>query len=199
MRSFIPTIVLAVLTWTGGAFLSTSMGASVQGKPNIILILADDMGFSDAGCYGGEIHTPSIDRLAAEGVRLTRFYNMARCCPTRASLLAGVYPHLCNLTISPGGPRAKRLVNFEASDRISRSTANWPCNRGFDDHWGTIPGVDDYYDPYGLVHNEQTFRPEGEGFYYTDFITDRSVEMVDRFAEGERPFFLYIAYTAPHW
>jgi len=68
--------------------LRSSVAASP--RPNIILILADDMGFSDAGCYGGEIHTPSIDRLAAEGVRFTRFYNMARCCPTRASLLAGV-------------------------------------------------------------------------------------------------------------
>src|SRR3954454_8847205 len=124
--------------------------------PNIILILADDMGFSDVGCYGGEIRTPNIDRLATEGVRFTQFYNMARCCPTRAALLTGLYPHqagigamnqdlgkpayrgelndrcvtiaevlrdtgyrtamvgkwhLSHLTISPGGERARRLVN----------------------------------------------------------------------------------------
>src|SRR5690242_16384196 len=62
-------------------------------RPNVIIILADDMGFSDVGCYGGEIHTPNINRLAAEGVRFTQFYNMARCCPTRAALLTGLYPH----------------------------------------------------------------------------------------------------------
>src|SRR5438045_6630963 len=116
--------------------------------------------------------------------------------------------HLCHLTISGGGPKAKRLVNFEAEGEISPSKANWPCNRGFQEHWGTIPGVEDYYDPYGLVHNEQTIRPavsggaggeEGNNFYYTDFITQHSVEMIDRFAAGGGPFFLYVAYTAPHW
>ena len=238
-------IVVSLLGLTTSRSLAGAQGSSVAPpRPNIILILADDMGFSDVGCYGGEIHTPSIDRLAAEGVRFTQFYNMARCCPTRASLLTGLYPHqagvgamnqdlgkpayrgelndrcatlaevlkdagyqtgmagkwhLCNLTISSGGPDAKRLLNFQADANISPSVANWPCNRGFDDHWGTIPGVEDYYDPYGLVHNERTIRPEGKDFYYTDFITDHSVEMVDRFGAGGRPFFLYVAYTAPHW
>src|SRR5258705_631879 len=127
-------------------------------RPNILLILADDMGFSDIACYGGEIQTPHIDALAKEGLRLTQFYNCARCCPTRAALLTGLYPHqagmgamnqdlgkpayqgvlndrcvtmaevlkdagyhtamlgkwhLCHLNIAQGGPRAKRLLNFE--------------------------------------------------------------------------------------
>jgi arylsulfatase A-like enzyme len=218
--------------------------AATRARPNVVLILSDDMGFSDAGCYGGEIRTPNIDRLGREGVRFTQFYNMARCCPTRAALMTGVYPHqvgvgamnqdlgkpayrgelsdrcvtiaevlreggyrtgmtgkwhLCHLTISPGGPAAKRLVNFETDGPISPSKENWPCNRGFEEHWGTIPGVEDYYDPYGLVHNEQTIRPQGKDFYYTDFITDHSVELIDQWARGDRPFFLYVAYTAPHW
>jgi arylsulfatase len=213
-------------------------------RPNIVIILADDMGFSDVGCFGGEIRTPNIDRLASQGLRLTQFYNMARCCPTRAALLTGLYPHqagvgamnqelgkpayqgelndrcvtiaevlrdsgyrtamagkwhLSRLTISPGGPAAKRLVNFETDARISPSKRNWPCNRGFEQHWGTIPGVENYYDPYGLVHNEETIRPQAKDFYYTDFITDHAAEMVDRFAAGGAPFFLYVAYTAPHW
>src|SRR5438445_11085798 len=67
--------------------------AAAPSRPNVVLILADDMGFSDLGCYGGEIHTPNIDRLGADGIRFTQFYNMARCCPTRASLLTGLYPH----------------------------------------------------------------------------------------------------------
>ncbi|MGE5609812.1 MAG: arylsulfatase [Bacillota bacterium] len=213
-------------------------------RPNVIVVLADDMGFSDVGCYGGEIRTPNIDRLASDGVRFTQFYNMARCCPSRACLLTGLYPHqaglgamnqdlgkpayrgelndrcvtiaevlrdsgyhtgmsgkwhLTHLTISPGGPAAKQLINFEADAEISPSKRNWPCNRGFEDHWGTIPGVDSYYGPYGLVHNKQTIQAEQKDFYYTDFITEHSVQMIDRFAADGKPFFLYIAYTSPHW
>src|SRR5258707_205184 len=90
--------LLAILTAAGllGAFLVAPVAAqptNAGSRPNIIIILADDMGFSDLGCYGGEIHTPNVDRLAAEGVRLTQFYNMARCCPTRAALMTGLYPH----------------------------------------------------------------------------------------------------------
>src|SRR5437868_14513555 len=62
-------------------------------RPNVVIIMADDMGYSDAGCYGGEMHTPNIDALAARGVRFTQFYNTSRCCPTRASLMTGLYPH----------------------------------------------------------------------------------------------------------
>src|SRR5438105_15908170 len=74
-------------------FAAVGAFAADARRPNVVVILADDMGFSDVGCYGGEIHTPNIDRLAGEGVRFTQFYNMARCCPTRAALLTGIYPH----------------------------------------------------------------------------------------------------------
>ncbi|MDB5323088.1 MAG: Arylsulfatase [Phycisphaerales bacterium] len=216
-------------------------------RPNIILILADDMGFSDLGCYGGEIHTPHIDRLAKEGVRFAQFYNMARCCPTRAALLTGLYPHqagmgamnqdlgkpayqgvlndrcvtmaevlkdsgyhtamfgkwhLNHLTISGGGPRAKKLLNFEEEGDISPLKRNWPFNRGFEEHIGTIAGVDSYYDPYSLVHNGDVIRPPDKDFYYTDFITENAVKQIDRYAAqgGEgKPYFMYVAYTAPHW
>ena len=224
---------------------ATAPATSPAPRPNVILILADDMGFSDVGCYGGEIHTPNIDRLAGEGVRFTQFYNMARCCPTRAALLTGLYPHQAGIgamnqdlgkpayrgelndrcvtiaevlrdarlphrhgrQVAPVPPDHLRAAGRPPSGcstsrptaPISPSKANWPCNRGFEEHWGTIPGVENYYDPYGLVHNEQTIRPEGKDFYYTDFITDHSVEMIDRFARDGKPFFLYVAYTAPHW
>jgi arylsulfatase A-like enzyme len=214
-------------------------------RPNIVLILADDMGFSDVGCYGGEIHTPNIDALAKHGIRFAQFYNQARCCPTRASLLSGLYPHqagvgamnqnlgklpyqgelndncvtiaevlkqagyftgmvgkwhLCHLNIaSSPAPKAKAMLDFSIDSPISDSKANWPCNRGFDDHWGTIPGVENYYDPYGLVHNEQTIQRDSPGFYYTDFITNHAVQMIDDGSRQNRPFFLYVAYTAPHW
>ena len=74
------------------AFLTSNLGFTAE-RPNIILIMSDDMGYSDIGCYGGEINTPNLDALAANGLRFTQFYNTARCCPTRASLLTGLYPH----------------------------------------------------------------------------------------------------------
>jgi arylsulfatase A-like enzyme len=238
------TATFALLIALGTCLPQHVNGQAPPPRPNVVLILADDMGYSDVGCYGGEVRTPSVDRLAREGVRFTQFYNMARCCPTRASLMTGLYPHqagvgamnqdlgkpayrgelndrcitvaealraggyhtgmagkwhLSHVTISPGGPAAKRLINFEAEGEVSPSKANWPCNRGFEEHWGTIPGVDSYYDPYGLVHNQQTIRPDRKDFYYTDFITDRSVDMIGQFAATGSPFFLYVAYTAPHW
>jgi len=214
-------------------------------RPNVIIILADDMGFSDIGCYGGEIHTPALDQLAREGVRFTQFYNMARCCPTRASILTGLYPHqtglghmnqnhgrpgyegelndhcvtiaealrqsgyrtgmvgkwhLCRLNIARApGEQQKAMLAFENDTPISPSTDNWPTHRGFEEFWGTIPGVDSFYDPYGLVHNDEPIRPDRADFYYTDFITDHTIEMIDRYARDENPFFLYVAYTAPHW
>jgi len=243
MKWIAQVIVVGILSAAWPAF-AQSPSAALDSRPNVIVILADDMGFSDVGCYGGEIRTPNIDSLAADGVRFTQFYNMARCCPTRAALMTGLYPHqagvgtmnqdlgksayqgelndrcvtiaqvlrdagyhtgmagkwhLCHLTISSGGARAKQLVNFEAKGEISPTKTNWPCNRGFEEHWGTIPGVEDYFDPYGLVHNDQTIKPEGKDFYYTDFITDHSVQMIDQFAGDQKPFFLYVAYTAPHW
>src|SRR6476659_7586273 len=75
------------------AALALGPAAAAEARPNIVVILSDDMGFSDVGCYGGEIATPNIDALAKNGLRFTQFYNTARCCPTRASLLTGLYPH----------------------------------------------------------------------------------------------------------
>ncbi|HTW93792.1 MAG TPA: arylsulfatase [Tepidisphaeraceae bacterium] len=222
--------------------------ASAASRPNIIIILADDMGFADLGCYGAEIHTPNIDKMAAEGLRFAQFYNMARCCPTRASIMTGLYPHqagigamnqklgkkpqyegeldsdhcvtmaevlrdagyhtgmvgkwhLVHLTIAAlPHARAQDLLDFKVDAPISPSDVDWPCNRGFEEHWGTIAGVEDYYDPYSLVHNEQKIRPDKPDFYYTDFITDHAVQLIDGFSsDATRPFFLYVAYTAPHW
>ena len=224
----------------------TVASASAARRPNIVLIVADDMGFSDAGCYGGEIRTPNLDRLAAGGVRFTQFYNNTRCCPTRASLMTGMYPHqvgvgamnqdlgppayrgelsercvtlaealrgagyqtgmvgkwhLSNLTVSPKTPN-KALLNFEVAGVISESTKSWPCNRSFDEHFGTIAGVGNFFDPWSLVHNEKPITPPKE-FYYTDYINDRACELIDQFTRArggeDKPFFLYVAHTAPHW
>lgn len=244
INCFARTAAIALFAAVTAVATHAAPAAAQKSRPNVILILADDMGFSDIGCYGSEIRTPNIDRLAKDGTRFAQFYNMARCCPTRTSIMTGLYPHqagmgamnqnlglpeyegelndrcvtipevlrdagyqtgmigkwhLTHLTISEGYPHPKRLLNFEEDAPISPSKANWPCNRGFQEHWGTIPGVDSYYDPYGLVHNEETIKPEGKNFYYTDFIADHTVQLIDQFSATGKPFFLYVAPTVAHW
>lgn len=157
---------------------------AAPGRPNIIVILSDDMGFSDIGCYGGEIQTPNLDALATGGVRFTQFYNMARCCPTRASLLTGLYPHQTGVghmmedrglegyrgrlnrncvtvaeALKPAGYRnyavGKWHVTPGDSARALASTNHWPLQRGFDRHYGTIHGAGSFWDPSSLVRDNQ--------------------------------------------
>jgi len=153
-------------------------------KPNIIIILSDDMGYSDLGCYGGEIKTPNLDALAKGGVRFTQFYNMARCCPTRASLLTGLYPHeagVGHMTEDRGydGYRGNLNRNCVTIAEVLKSAGyrnyavgkwhvtpghtakalgdqhNWPLQRGFDRYYGTIHGAGSYFDPSSLVRDNQ--------------------------------------------
>jgi arylsulfatase A-like enzyme len=204
-------------------------------KPNIVLIMADDLGYSDIGCYGGEIQTPNLDGLAENGVRFTQFYNASRCCPTRASLLTGKYPHQVGLdrngqTLSPNAATIAEVLKENSyhtgmsgkwhlsetkqlEDRkeqllwlshrkdsgIFAPIESYPHNRGFEEHWGIIWGVADYYDPFSLVHNDDAIKEVPDDFYMTDFVTDKSIELVDEFNKDDKPFFLYVAYTAPHW
>ncbi|WP_071797467.1 arylsulfatase [Labilibacter marinus] len=194
-----------------------------QRQPNIILIMADDMGYSDIGCYGGEINTPNLDKLAEGGIRFTQFYNNARCCPTRAALLTGVYPHQAGVGGMVGhghGDLSQNVVTIvEAlsnSDYATYMTGkwhvadsdngedkhNWPIQRGFDKFFGTIKGVGSYFDPYSLNYNNNAvvLKPS-DNFYYTDAISDSTVSFIDQHFKDNKqdPFFFYVAYTAPHW
>jgi arylsulfatase len=227
-------LIAAVLSVATGVRAATPSPAQ-DDRPNFVIILADDMGFSDPGCFGGEIRTPSLDALASQGLRLTQFYNAARCCPTRASLLTGVYPHQAGMaengqTLSrqaatlaevlrtagyQTGMAGKWHLSRTAARESEQEQLDWlshradfgsfaplpsyPSNRGFDQHWGVIWGVVNYFDPFSLVHNEEPIRRVPKGFYLTDFITDRSVEMIEGFSRANRPFLLYVAHTAPHW
>lgn len=192
-------------------------------RPNVLIILVDDMGYSDIGCYGGEIGTPNIDSLAAGGVRLTSFYNTARCSPSRASLLTGLHPHQTGVAElvnndGPGGypgslsPRCVTLAeSFRAagyqthltgkwhlSNERERPTDTWPTRRGFDRFWGTISGAGSYFQPTTL-HDGETPVPLSElgpDFYYTDEIGTRAAAAI---REATTPFFGYVAFTAPHW
>lgn len=207
--------------------------------PNIVVILADDLGFSDLSCYGSEIPTPNLDRMASEGLRMTQFYTMPRCCPSRAAFLTGLYPqqtgvgdmmedrgvigyrgelnHNC-LTIAEelrmGGYHTamvgkwhlshiyfdqKRQLNFETDEPFWDDKESWPLQRGFESYYGSIHGVTSYYNPFSLVEGNTPIRAEGTNFYYTDDITKHAVADVERYAAESKPFFLYVAYTAPHW
>jgi arylsulfatase A-like enzyme len=208
-------------------------------RPNIILILADDLGFSDLGCYGSEIATPNLDRLAAGGMRFSRFYNTPRCCPSRAALLTGLYPqqagmgnmmddrglpgyhgelndhcvtmaevlqgagyhtamagkwHLCHIFFD-----GKKQLDFQSGEPFWENKSDWPLQRGFEEYYGTIHGVCSYYDPFSLVSNNTPVKPDGTNFYYTDSIAEHAVADIDKYASGPEPFFLYVAFTAPHW
>jgi arylsulfatase A-like enzyme len=190
-----------------------------------VLILADDMGFSDLGCYGSEILTPNLDRLAKGGLRFTQFYNTARCCPTRAALMTGLYPHQAgvgHMTQDWRRPGYRGDLNQETATlaevlrgagyqtmmcgkwHLTRHTGsegpkhNWPMARGFDKFFGTIQGGGNYFDPVSLTRDNQFSRPTGD-FYYTDAISEYAAGYIEQAGRSGKPFFLYVAYTAPHW
>jgi len=199
-------------------------------KPNVVLIMADDMGYSDLGCYGGEINTPNLDRLAEEGLRATQFYNCARCVPTRASLLTGLYPQQAGI-ISRGG-NSKVMPNCVTLAEVLRSagyrtlmTGKWhgaqkPLERGFDRYYGLVSGCCNYFNP-GLQRSGEDepgrkspgemrpwaiddkvirpYTPEDRDFYATDAFTNQAIQYLEQYGNEPRPFFLYLAYTAPHF
>ena len=109
-RMVVVCLLLSLAVAQGGK--GEGGAATAQSRPNILIILSDDMGFSDIGCYGGEISTPQLDALAKNGLRFTQFYNNARCCPTRASLLTGLYPHQAGIGLPAlAGPVFRIVVN----------------------------------------------------------------------------------------
>jgi len=218
--------LLLVVTIGALSAITANHAPAAETRPNVIIMMADDMGFSDVGCYGGEIETPNIDRLAAEGVRFTQFYNTARCCPTRACLMTGLYPHQAGVGHMMGdrgfdgyrGDLNKSCVTiaqvmksagyatYMAGKwhvtrhwRMEDSKHNWPRQRGFDRFFGTIQGAGSFFDPYTLTRGNQFIVPENpDTFYYTDAIADNAAAFV-REHKGDRPFFMYVAFTSPHW
>jgi arylsulfatase len=223
----IPASSYLFLALTGICAGSMSLDAQNRTvkKPNIVVILSDDIGYSDLGCYGSEIQTPNLDRLANNGLRFTHFYNTARCSPSRASLLTGVYPHQAemghlssNNFPEPGyhDDLSKNVVTmaelFQQAGYATYMTgkwhlakemtakgdqSNWPRQRGFDRYFGTLNGSGSFYDPGTLISNN-TFVAPGKDFYYTNAISDTTVKFI-RQNPKEKPFFFYVAYTAAHW
>ena len=182
-------------------------------RPNIVMIMSDDMGYSDLGCYGGEIETPNLDRLAAQGLRFTRYYTNNMCVPTRASLMSGCYTPKAltdKSAISPSVVTAAEALSDAgyatymsgkwhlANDEQHESL---PCERGFDRFFGTMLGAGSFWTPASLMLDndpaEHLFLDPD--FYYTDAITDYALDFMQDGLSQERPFFLYVAYTAAHW
>ena len=191
-------------------------------RPNVLVLLADDLGYSDLGCFGGEIETPVLDSLAANGVRLTHFYNTGRCCPSRASLLTGQYPHRVGLGHMAGNdlgmPGYQGRVSEEAitiAQNLSQSgyrtfmSGKWhlgtddPTRHGFEQFYGTLVSAKRFFDPDHLLRKPDGEKarsyPEG-AFYATDAVTDHALDFLELARlTPEQPFFLYVAYNAPHF
>lgn len=234
-------LLLSALIVAGQSIFGSLFGFSAEPlngiaaeRPNIILIMVDDMGFSDLGCYGGEIETPNIDQLAAGGLRFALFYNSGRCCPTRATLMTGLHPHqtgIGHMTLRAGkspqgapGPYQgylnKQCVTLAEvlsdSGYATYMTGKWhlgmhdqslwPMQRGFEKFYGALQGGTRYFfplHPRGMTLGNQAIDdPESttdEAFYTTDAFTDYAIRFIAEHDRPETPFFLYLAYTAPHW
>ena len=183
------------------AIAFTQVAYSETPRPNIVLIMSDDMGFSDLGCYGGEIQTPNLDALAAGGLRFTQFYNTARCCPTRAALLTGLYPHQAGIghmmedhgkpgytgnlnakcrtiaqVLKPAGYRNYASGKWHVTRHIQAdgNKENWPLQRGFDRFYGMISGAGSFYDPFTLSRDNKLISPFADDEYKpaTYYFTD---------------------------
>ncbi|NQV31879.1 MAG: sulfatase-like hydrolase/transferase, partial [Phycisphaeraceae bacterium] len=185
--------VLLMLVWSG-VCLAAQSGVE---RPNILLIMSDDMGFSDLGCYGGEIETPHLDRLANHGIRFTEFYGTARCWPTRATLMSGHYSNglsVNQVTIAELVKTAGYQTGMVGKWHLAtKATKNSPLQRGFDSYYGTLGGAGSYWRPPSLTRDTQAVEPDSPDYYYTEKISDEAVKQIHGFAKSTQPFFQYVA------
>ncbi|WP_420603451.1 arylsulfatase [Flagellimonas sp.] len=193
-------------------------------QPNIVLILADDLGWSDLGSYGGEILTPNLDQLATNGIRYTQFNNTSKCFPSRASLLTGLYAHQVGFAKTHTNPIKNAITLGELLKSVGYRTL-WsgkhhgienPLSKGFDRYFGLLDGASNHFNP-GIQREGEAipaqkrpdrtwyidstmhrpYTPKKE-FYTTDAFTDHALDWIDEYKDETSPFFLYLAYTAPH-
>ena len=211
------------------------MTTQSNSRPNIIVCLVDDLGFSDIGCYGSEIRTPNLDRMGNNGLRFTQMYNAARCCPSRAALLTGLYPHQAgvgHMVQNYGSPGYQGYLNdssvtvaevLKTAGYRTLMSGKWhvgghyhppvpaegwdvgspgrptPRQRGFDRFFGILGGYGSLFNPYSMMLDDTPINAETPDFYFTDAVTDHALQMIDESAEMDKPFYLYLSYTAPHW
>ncbi|MFK5974858.1 MAG: arylsulfatase [Flavobacteriaceae bacterium] len=197
-------------------------------RPNILLLVADDLGYADLGCYGGDIETPNIDNLAALGIRFSRFHTSPLCAPTRAMLLSGTDNHIAGMGIQSNqntgfgyeGKLTDRIVTIPALLRangyhtymagkwhLGRDSLSNPFSKGFERSFVNIRGAGNHYDDQGLFEEDpitpyfEDGKPAtwNKGDYSTDFYTDKLIEYIDLNKDDKKPFFCFAAYTSPHW
>ena len=222
--------VIVTLTGILMAFICSPLKKiQTETKPNIVLILADDMGFSDIGCYGSEISTPNLDRLAQEGTRLKQCYNNGICAPSRASLLTGQFPHKAGIGFfnqNLGIPAYQGYLNKESLTlgevlknggystylcgkwHVGNDSAQWATQRGFDKFFGFIQGALSFFDTKPVLKGSHSSSQLYEGnkeftitkkdHYLTDELTTKAIGYLKEQTQN-KPFFLYMAYNAPHW
>lgn len=197
-------------------------------RPNIVFILADDMGFSDIGCYGSEIETPNIDALARGGLQFSDFHNSPRCCPSRAALMTGLYSHQAGMGMMTSdygrypypayaGDLSDKCVTIAEALKaggyatlmagkwhltpLTVGKHNYPLQRGFERYYGIINGAASYFDPASLTRDNDPIEVsrDDKDYYFTNAIGDNAVQFIEDAAKGGKPFFLYAAFTAGHW
>ncbi|MSU47678.1 MAG: arylsulfatase [Opitutus sp.] len=195
-----------------------SNAAAGAARPNIILIMADDMGFSDIGCYGSEIRTPNLDRLASDGLRFTQFYNNAKCTTTRACLLSGMYPRNNGNAIPRDIPTIAETMRgagyqtgMSGKWHLGNKPPQRPFDRGFDEYYGLMDGAVNFFNPAqpdpefkgGKVrtfgHNDKLITEFPSDFYTTDAFAAHTITTIKRFAREAKPFFIHLAFNSPHY
>jgi len=207
----------AALGWAAHEQAEAEVAAPAQARPNMLLILVDDMGFSDLGCYGSEIHTPNLDGLAQHGLRFTQFYNTARCWPSRAATLTGYYAQQVRRDTVPGvvsggqGSRpawAKLLPDMlQPLGYRTYHSGKWhidglPLQNGFDRSY-CLNDHDRHFSPQFHTEDDRPLPPvkPGSGYYTSTAIADHAIRCLKDHAEqhSSQPFFTYLAFTAPHF
>ncbi len=209
------TLVLALV----GPVTTSNAGTPAKAPPNVVVILADDLGYSDLGCYGSEIDTPNLDQLAQQGLRFTQFYNTARCWPTRAALLTGYYPQQVGRDALPqvaggGGPKFVRPNWAPLLPKLLKP-AGYQCYYSGKWHIDGTPAAGGFDHSYELQDQGRFFRParhqedgrplpavkNTDGYYSTIAIADHAVRCLKEHAAANaaNPFFQYVAFTAPHF
>ncbi len=198
-------IALAVLV--SQLFYTQTLAARSPHRPNIVLIMADDLGFADLGCYGSEIETPNLDALAARGLRFTQFYNTAKCHSSRVSLLTGLY---CDQAGSESLQRGATIAEVLAdAGYFTAMVGKWhlskqPTDFGFQRYWGHLSGATNFFtgDDTFRLNGQRWEVPEtlnGRPFYTTHAITDFAIDFLEEATQKDQPFFLYTAFNAPHY
>ena len=229
----VQTVALAFIVPFAGAACSrsapASRGAGPEARTNILLIVADDLGYADTGPYGSDIRTPNLDRLAAEGILFTNFHTAPMCAPTRAMLLTGNNNHVAGMGQQSPGPALARIPGYEGhlSERVAPfprllraagyhtyTAGKWhlgdapehsPPAAGFERSWQLTHGAANHFNAVGFTPAGSLYREDGleveypAGTYTTELFTDRLIGFIESNVDGGQPFFAFAAYTSPHW